>query len=298
VYWQLFVGAVSQEESLIPKATAEFATRRRPDFALPPNACDAHCHVIGPANVFPYTKGQMAELDAPKAMLAAFHRHIGAARTVFVQSFAHGTDNRAMLDAIADDPMNLRGVALVDDSFTEQDFARLHAGGIRAVRFHFTDHHPPTDMALFHRVVARIAGLGWHAQIHPVASEIAPLVPVLRALPIPFVIDHMGRVPAKDGVAQPAFRALLDLVRLPHGWVKVSGSERTDFPPYDGAVALARALVAAAPDRVVWGSDFPHPGSSHEFEDADLIDLIPRFAPDATTQRRILVDNPARLYGF
>lgn len=153
-------------------------------------------------------------------------------------------------------------------------------------------------MALFHRVVRRIAPLGWHVQIHPVASEIEGLVPVLRMLPIPFVVDHMGRVPAKDGVTQPAFKALLDLVQLPHGWVKVSGSERTDFPPYDGAVALAHALIAAAPDRVVWGSDFPHPGSSHEFEDADLIDLIPKLAPDAATQQRILVDNPARLYGF
>jgi 2-pyrone-4,6-dicarboxylate lactonase len=254
--------------------------------------------VIGPGNVFPYAPGQVAELDAPKAMLAAFHRHVGAGRTVFVQSFVHGTDNRAMLDAIADDPASLRGVALVDDSFTGQDFARLHVGGIRAVRFHFTDHHPPTDMDLFHRVVERIAPLGWHVQVHPVASEIEGLVPVLHALPIPFVIDHMGRAPAKDGVTHPAFRALLDLVRLPHGWVKVSGSERTDFPPYDGAVTLARALIAAAPDRVVWGTDFPHPGSSHEFADADLIDLIPRFAPDAATQRRILVDNAAQLYGF
>jgi 2-pyrone-4,6-dicarboxylate lactonase len=278
---------VSQEESL-----------RKPTFRLPSGACDAHCHVIGPGDVFPYAPGQMPDVVAPKATLAAFHRRIGADRTVFVQSFAHGTDNRAMLDAIADDPANLRGVALVDDSFTARDFERLHAGGIRAVRFHFTDHHPPTDMDLFQRVVERIRPLGWHAQIHPVASEIAPLVPVLRALPIPFVIDHMGRVPAKDGVIQPAFRALLDLVRLPHGWVKVSGSERTDFPPYDGAVTLARALIAVAPDRVVWGSDFPHPDSSHKFEDADLIDLIPRFAPDAATQRRILVDNPARLYGF
>jgi predicted TIM-barrel fold metal-dependent hydrolase len=254
--------------------------------------------VIGPGHVFPYTPGQMAELEAPKAMLAAFHRHIGAGRTVFVQSFAHGIDNRAMLDAIADDPVNLRGVALVDESCSAQDFARLHAGGIRAVRFHFTDHHPPTDMGLFHRVVERIAPLGWHVQIHAVAREIAPLAPVLRALPIRFVIDHMGRVPAKDGVAQPAFQALLELMRLPHGWVKVSGSERTDFPPYDGAVTLARALIAAAPDRAVWGSDFPHPGSTHEFEDADLIDLIPRFAPDTATQQRVLVDNPARLYGF
>ena len=120
---------------MIPKATVEFATRRRPNFRLPPNACDAHCHVIGPANLFPCTPGQMAEVEAPKAMLAAFHRHIGAERTVFVQSFAHGTDNRAMLDAIADDPANLRGVALVDESFTGRDFERLHRGGIRGVRF-------------------------------------------------------------------------------------------------------------------------------------------------------------------
>lgn len=283
---------------MVPKATVAFATRRRPSFKLPPEACDAHCHVIGPCDAFPYPSGQAPEVEAPKAMLAAFHRHIGAARTVFVQSFSHLTDNRAMLNAIADEPANLRGVALVDDGFTERDLASLHAGGIRGVRFHFTDHHPPTHMDVFHCVVERIRPLGWHAQIHLVASEIERLAPVLHALPLRFVIDHMGRVPANGGVAQPAFRALLDLVRLPHGWVKVSGSERVDFPPYDGAVTLARALIAAAPDRVVWGTDFPHPGSTHEFEDADLVDLIPQFAPDVVTQRRLLVDNPARLYGF
>jgi 2-pyrone-4,6-dicarboxylate lactonase len=265
---------------------------------LPPDACDAHCHVIGPGDAFPYPSGQAPEVEAPKAMLGAFHRHIGTTRTVFVQSFSHLTDNRAMLDAIADEPANARGVALVDDSYTEADLARLHAGGIRGVRLHFTDHHPPTDLNVFHRVAEHIKPFGWHAQIHLVASEIERLVPVLRALPIPFVIDHMGRVPAQGGATQPAFRALLDLVRLRHGWVKVSGSERVDFPPYEGAVTLARALIAVAPDRVVWGTDFPHPGSTHEFEDADLVDLIPKFAPDAVTQRRLLVDNPARLYGF
>lgn len=280
-------------------AALDRALRRSARFKLPKGACDTHCHVFGPGSRFPYKSGKAPAEDVPKAELAAYHKHIGADRVVFVQSIVHGTDNRAMLDAIAADPKSFRGVALADDSFTEKDFEALHAGGIRGVRFHFTSHGAgTTDMDVFHHVVDRIKGLGWHVQIHPEAATIEPLVPVLRRLTIPFVFDHMGRVFAQDGLDQRGFQALLMLVRMEHGWVKVSGSERISLPPYDAAIPFARALFEAAPDRTVWGTDFPHPNSSHVFEDADLIDLIPQIAPDETSQRRLLIDNPSRLYGF
>jgi 2-pyrone-4,6-dicarboxylate lactonase len=130
------------------------------------------------------------------------------------------------------------------------------------------------------------------------AKDIESLTPLIKQLPMPFVIDHMGRVESAKGVDQPAFRALLDLVALPQCWIKVSGSERISFPPYDAAIPFARALVEAAPDRCLWGTDFPHPNPTHEADEADLVDLVPKLAPDPVLQKKLLVDNPARLYDF
>ena len=134
--------------------------------------------------------------------------------------------------------------------------------------------------------------------LHLDAPDIAPLSAMIRQLPLPFVIDHMGRVPAAAGLDQPGLRALIELSRLENCWIKVCGAERIAMPPYDQAVPIARALVEAAPERVLWGTDFPHPNATHEADEADLVDLVPRYAPDALAQRRLLVDNPARLYGF
>jgi predicted TIM-barrel fold metal-dependent hydrolase len=276
------------------------ARRRRPRFQLPPGACDAHCHVFGPAARFPYAPNRRyTPPDAPKEMLRALHDHLGVARAVIVQASCHGTDNAAMLDAIASDPQRYRGVAIVDDGFTDRDYDALHAGGVRGVRFNFVKHlGGAPDMGVFARVIDRIKARGWHVVLHLDAPDIAPFSAMIRHLPLPFVIDHMGRVPAAAGLDQPGLRALIELSRLENCWIKVCGAERIAMPPYDQAVPIARALVEAAPERVLWGTDFPHPNATHEADEADLVDLVPRYAPDALAQRRLLVDNPARLYGF
>ena len=278
----------------------DFSKRRKPRFKLPPGACDAHNHVFGPADKFPYAPGRRyTPQDAPKEALAALHAHLGVERAVIVQASCHGSDNRAMLDAIAASPENTRGVAIVDQNFGEKDFAALDRGGVRGARFNFVRHlGGAPDMDVFHRVVERIAPLGWHVVLHMDGADIVPLSDMMRKLPLPFVIDHMGRVEAAKGVEQPAFRALLDLANLPNCWIKVCGAERISPPPYDAALPIAHALVEKNPDRVLWGTDFPHPNLNHVADEADLVDLIPRFALSPESQRKLLVDNPARLYGF
>ena len=279
---------------------AFLAQRRKPRFTLPRGATDAHCHVFGPATKFPYAPSRRyTPEDAPKEMLAALHAHLGIARVVIVQASCHGTDNAAMLDAIADAPARFRGVAIVDDGFRDADYDRLHEGGVRGVRFNFVRHlGGAPDMAVFRRVMDRIKGRGWHVVLHLDAPDIVPLSDMIAKLPLPFVIDHMGRVPAAGGLDQPGLRALLELARRDTCWIKVSGAERISMPPYEGAIPIARAIVEAAPERVLWGTDFPHPNATHEADEADLVDLIPQYAPEPLAQRRLLVDNPARLYGF
>ena len=232
-------------------------------------------------------------------MLRALHDHLGVERSVIVQASCHGSDNAAMLDCIASDPKRYRGVAIVDDTFTDKDYDKLHSGGVRGVRFNFVKHlGGAPDMGMFDRVIARIKPRGWHVVLHLDAPDIIPLSPMVRKLPLPFVVDHMGRVPASAGVDQPPLRALLELSRLENCWIKVCGAERISMPPYAAAVPIAHALVEAAPERVLWGTDFPHPNATHEADEADLVDLVPQYAPDALAQKRLLVDNPARLYGF
>jgi predicted TIM-barrel fold metal-dependent hydrolase len=256
--------------------------------------------VFGPGDKFPYAPNRRyTPQDAPKEMLAALHAHLGVERAVIVQASCHGTDNRAMLDCIASDPKRYRGVAIVDDSFSDADLDRLDAGGVRGVRFNFVKHlGGAPDMGVFNRVIDRIKDRGWHVVLHLDASDIVLLSPMIRALPLPFVIDHMGRVPAAGGVDQRPLKALIELSAQENCWVKVCGAERISMPPYAAAVPIARALVEAAPTRVLWGTDFPHPNATHAADEADLVDLVPQFAATPLAQHCLLVDNPARLYGF
>jgi predicted TIM-barrel fold metal-dependent hydrolase len=274
--------------------------RRKPKFKLPPGSTDAHCHVFGPGDRFPYAPNRRyTPADAPKEMLAALHAHLGVERAVIVQASCHGTDNAAMLDCIASDPKRYRGVAIVDDSFTDADYDMLHKGGVRGARFNFVKHlGGAPDMNVFSRVIDRIRTRGWHVVLHLDAPDIIPLSDMMRALPLPFVVDHMGRVPSAAGVDQPPLRAMLELAKLPNCWIKVCGAERISMPPYAAAVPIAHAIVDAAPERVLWGTDFPHPNPTHEADEADLVDLVPQYATSALAQQRLLVDNPARLYGF
>jgi 2-pyrone-4,6-dicarboxylate lactonase len=276
---------------------------RKPRFTLPPRSCDAHCHVFGPASRFPYAaERRYTPPDAPKERLADLHALLGIERAVIVQASCHGGDNRAMLDAIAASPERRRGVAIVDDGYAERDLALLNEGGVRGVRFNFVRHlGGAPDPGVFRRVLDRIRDLRWHLVLHLDAADLVELSPMLRALPVPFIIDHMGRVKAADGLRQAPFQALLALIAVETCWVKVCGAERISAagPPFDDALPFAQALVAAAPDRVLWGTDWPHPNiQRHMPNDGDLVDLLPRLAPDAAARHRLLVENPARLYGF
>ena len=274
--------------------------RRKPAFKLPPGATDAHCHVFGPGNVFPYSPSRKyTPEDAPKEMLRALHDYLGIERAVIVQASCHGLDNAAMLDCIASDPKRYRGVAIVNDTFTDADFQNLHDGGVRGVRFNFVKHlGGAPDMAVFDRVIDRVKDRGWHVVLHLDAKDIDELSAVIRKLPLTFVIDHMGRVPGADGVEQAPLKTLLELAKLEKCWIKVTGSERIDFPPYDKAVPIARKILETIPDRVLWGTDFPHPNSTHEADEGELVDLVPHIAVSDDLQRKLLVDNPAKLYDF
>jgi len=278
----------------------DFSQRCKPQFQLPPGATDAHCHVFGPGSVFPYAPNRRyTPEDAPKEDLAALHKHLGVSRAVIVQASCHGRDNSAMLDAIASNPTIYRGVAIVDAQTPPTDYPKLAQGGVRGIRFNFVRHlGGKPDLGLLEAAVRRIKPLGWHVVFHVDAPDIEDLSDLILKQSVPVVIDHMGRVPAKDGVDQPPFKALLKLAEHKHVWVKVCGAERISMPPYDEAIPFARKLMEVAGDRTLWGTDFPHPNSTHEADEADLVDLVPKFAPDPAMQKLLLVDNPARLYGF
>lgn len=269
-------------------------------YTLPAGSCDAHCHVFGPADRFPYSPTRKYEpADTPREAVAALHDRLGIDRAVIVQASAHGADNRAMLDALAWRPGRWRGVAVVDDSIQDRALEDMAALGVRGARFNFVKSlggYPDPD--LFSRTIVRIASLGWHVVLHVQGQDVLVLRETIAALPIPFVIDHMGRLDPALGLDQPAFAALLELVGLDHGWVKLSGAERMCASPYDDALPFAHALAKARPDRILWGTDFPHPNLKVHVEERDLVDLIPSYLQDADLRHRMLVDNPAELYGF
>jgi predicted TIM-barrel fold metal-dependent hydrolase len=194
-------------------------------------------------------------------------------------------------------------VANSDDSFTEKDFEKLHNAGFRGVRFNFVKHlGGMPDMGEFRRTLDRIKPFGWHIDLHFDASDLVEHDALLKSLPVPFIIDHMGRVPTKDGLGQEPFTRLLALALSNEKcWIKISGSERiaSEGPPFSSAVPFAQRLIEAASDRILWGTDWPHPNiAKHMPNDGDLIDLIPLMMPDEKMQRLVLVENPHRLYQF
>ena len=276
---------------------------RTPKFRPPPLACDAHCHIFGPAAKFPYDpKASYHPPDSPFEGLQKLHSVLGIQRAVIVHASCHGADMRATLDGIARSKGAYRGTAIIDESYTDKDFQRMHDGGIRGVRFNFVQHlGGRPDMQFFRKTVERLPALGWHLILHLDATDLVELDDVFRKIPVPMVIDHMGRVKASDGLAQQPFKVLLEWMRNDKFWVKICGAERVSSkgPPFDDAVPFARALIAAAPDRILWGTDWPHPNvGKHMPNDGDLVDLVPLMAPEPALQKKILVDNPARLYGF
>jgi 2-pyrone-4,6-dicarboxylate lactonase len=272
----------------------------KPKYTPPPGACDAHCHIFGPADRFPYApERRYTPPDSPKEKLRELHRHLGLSRAVLVQASCHGGDNRAMLDAIAWSRGAWRGVAMVSDDTTEPDLKALHEGGVRGVRFNFVRHlGGAPDPRAFERTLAMIASLGWHVVLHFDAEDIEAHADLFSRMRVPFVIDHMGRVDAAHGLRQKPFDKLLDLMKNPLAWVKVSGPERISAAghPFRDAVPFAAALAQAAPDRVLWGTDFPHPNVKVMPNDGELLDFFAQAVPDESLRRRILVDNPTALY--
>lgn len=228
---------------------------------------------------------------------------LGLARAVLVQASCHGTDNSAMLDALRRGGGRLAGVAMVDHSHREEELAAMHQAGVRGVRFNFVGHlGGAPDLDLLWTVVERIAPLGWHLDLHFDAADFPRWSGLMADLPTPFIIDHMARVDASLGNEQEPFEHLLELLAgNPGAWVKISGAERITAdggPPYDDVVPLGRALIEVAPNRVLWGTDWPHPNVRHMPDDGDLVDLLADYAPDGEVRRRVLVDNPASLYEF
>jgi 2-pyrone-4,6-dicarboxylate lactonase len=275
---------------------------RTPKFRPPPLACDAHCHVFGPGAKFPYDpKAAYHPPDAPFASLQGLHKKLGLERAVIVHASCHGPDMRATLDAIARSGGKYRGTAIIDESYADKDFQKMHDGGIRGVRFNFVKHlGGRPDMGFFAKTVERVKAMGWHLILHLDADDLIEFRELFMKIPVPMVIDHMGRVKAADGLDAPAFKTLLGFMRQETFWVKVCGAERVSSmgPPFTDAVPFARALIEAAPDRILWGTDWPHPNVKWMPNDGDLVDLFPLMAPTPELQKKILVDNPARLYGF
>lgn len=281
----------------------DYATRS-PRTAPPPKSCDTQAHVFGPADRFPYAAGRgYTPPDCPVESYLRLLDTLGVERGVIVHGSAHGSDNRVTLHGIATAPDRLRGVAVIDPGNEALDLDAMHAGGIRGVRLS-TMLKGAVGSEHLERMAERIRPLGWHIVLHvDAAQEIADLEARLRALPVGIVIDHLGRVRGGQGVAAPGFQALVRLLReTDHCWAKLSSWYRLSDAgaPYDDMTPIARALVGARADRVVWGSNWPHPilWDYPMPNDGDLLDQAMGWAGDAATIEKIFVDNPARLYDF
>ncbi len=274
----------------------------RPRFVPPPGAVDAHCHVFGPAARFPYAlERKYTPGDAPKEELFRLRDFLGFSRNVIVQATCHGRDNRALVDALEHAGDRARGVATVGPDISSAELRSLHASGVRGVRFNFlkrlVDFTPRAELEATAR---KIADLGWHVVVYFDMADLEELEPFFVGLPTPVVIDHLGRPDVRKGTSDPSFARFVKLLEAQrHFRVKVSCPERLSVsgPPYDDVVPFARQLVERFPDRVLWGTDWPHPNmTTHLPDDGDLVDRIPLIAPTAELQQRLLVTNPERLY--
>lgn len=289
-------GSASQPTCLAPQPTLEQSS-----FVLPPLACDTHAHVIAVDPAYPmvpnrsYTPHAASHADY-LAMLDAQ----GMARGVLVQVSVHGTDNRYMVEALRAHPDRLRGIAVVDPDVSDNALQDLHDAGVRGLRINVL-FGGGIGFSAMETLARRIAPMGWHLQFLADTRRFdAELVQRLGKLPCPGVIDHMGYVSAADGTDAPGFQTLLHLVKNADFWVKLSGAYRLsdDFETYNDVVPLAQALVETAPDRMVWGSDWPHVDQQRMPNTGGLRNALLRWVPDEAVRSRILVDNPARLYGF
>ncbi len=282
----------------------------KPRFSLPAGAVDAHCHVFGPGAVFPYApERKYTPCDASKEQLFALRDHLGFDKNVIVQATCHGSDNRALVDALKASNGRARGVATVNRLVTDAELQEMHAAGVRGTRFNFVRRladFTPREVLL--EIANRIAPLGWHVVVYFEAQDLPELYDFFTALPTTVVVDHMGRPDVSKPVDGPQFSLFMKMMREhANVWSKVSCPERLSLTgpkalageqrAYQDVVPFARTLVESFPDRVLWGTDWPHPNlKDHMPDDGLLVDFIPQIATTLELQRKLLVDNPMRLY--
>jgi predicted TIM-barrel fold metal-dependent hydrolase len=267
---------------------------------MPAFACDTHCHVVSESEAYPMVAARIyTPPPAPEAKYLAMLAATGCTRGVLVQISVYGTDNRYMLEALGRNP-NLRGVAVVGPEVSDRELEALHAGGVRGLRINVSFPGGGLSFDAMELLARRIAPMGWHMQFLCDGRDLPGLLPRMKRLPCPGVIDHMGHMPVALGLGHPAFRAMFELVEAHGWWVKLSGAYRIcdDYDGFKAVTPVAQALIAAAPDRMVWGSDWPHVAMARIPDTGKLRNLLLDWAPDPAARDRILVDNPARLYGF
>lgn len=275
----------------------------KPSFVPPPGAVDAHCHVFGPGDLFSYVpERKYTPCDASRQQLLALREYLGFSRNVVVQATCHGADNRALVDALVSSDGTMRGIASVASDISDEGLEELDMAGVRGVRFNFVkrlvDALPREPLE---EIAKRIKPLGWHIVIYFEAPELPELYEFFAALPTTVVIDHMGRPDVSQPVGGPEFGLFLRLMREHENfWSKVTCPERLSQsgpPDYSDVVPFGRRVVEEFPDRVLWGTDWPHPNmKSHMPDDGKLVDFIPKIAPTLGLQQKLLVDNPMRLY--
>jgi predicted TIM-barrel fold metal-dependent hydrolase len=275
----------------------------QPKLKAPANAADCHMHIYDPARFPMPPNPRRAPTNATVAEYRLLQKRIGTTRVVIVQPRNYGTDNRVTLDAVAQLAPNARGVAVVTPAVSDAELKAMHAGGIRGIRFSLAD---PSSRAVTPEMVEplakRVADLGWHVQFNVDGAMIDEMEAVLRRLPTQMVFDHLAHPPLPAGIEHSSHRTVRALIDQGRTWVKVSGAysnSKIGPPAYPEATKIAQAFVKAAPERLVWGSDWPHPGlPDNKPDDALLFDLLAEWAPDEATRNRILVQNPEALYGF
>lgn len=278
---------------------------RTPAVALPPGSWDAHCHVFGPKAKFAYREGRSYDPpEAPVENLWRVHDTLGFERGVVVQSSIHGADNSAMLDALAQSDGRYLGVVNLDGSEPDSEISRLHDAGVRGLRFNFVRFlGGPPDLKTFQRVIDAVAAFGWHVVIHVHGEDLVDHETMFRAIQIPVVVDHMASPDIGQDTGQKTFQLLLDLIRDRGWWTKISNGDRISIQglPCDDLVPYARCVIEADPDRVLWGTDWPHPMYRDDRtipNDCDLVELLYRYTPEPEIRRKVLVDNPKRLLGL
>lgn len=292
---------------MIERAMSHGGTAKRSDAgALPAGSCDCQIHVYGDRVLYPirHSNPLYDAPDAPLAAAAAMHRQLGFARVVVVQATVYTTDHSLLIDTLAEfGPERCRGIAIVDDSVGDKELDRLHSAGVRGARFNFQKRLGLVpSVATFRRSVARLAERGWFIKVFAGPTEMAEFAGEIDRCPMPVVIDHMGQLNTGGRIDPNGLARVLDMLKRGDRWIMLSNGHRTSVegPPWNDAVPLGRAYYEAAPDRCIWGSDWPHVGTLGKPapDDAELLRLLLRYLPDEQAVERVLVENPARLFGF